>query len=217
MQARQHTLRLSRINTRNIIRVMSLALLAGAALATQQLQAASNSLVDISHVTLPGNKQQLALTLSGPASAPKAFTIDNPARIALDLADTSNELDERNLRIASGMLQNVTTVEAGGRTRVVINLTSMSPYQTSIKGNQLLESTLLTLLTSDVVQWVKGESSSIFPQRVLSLTCARKVDALSSTSLIHSLLQNCSVDLTSWTSVRPYSSLMPSPTSVAPR
>ena len=138
MQARQHTLRLSRINTRNIIRAMSLALLAGAALATQQLQAASNSLVGISHVTLPGNKQQLALTLSGPASAPKAFTIDNPARIALDLADTSNELDERNLRIASGMLQNVTTVEAGGRTRVVINLTSMSPYQTSIKGNQLL-------------------------------------------------------------------------------
>ena len=138
MQARQHTLRLSRINTRNIIRAMSLALLAGAALATQQLQAASNSLIDISHVTLPGNKQQLALTLSGPASAPKAFTIDNPARIALDLADTSNELDERNLRIAAGLLQNVTTVEAGGRTRVVINLTSMSPYQTSIKGNQLL-------------------------------------------------------------------------------
>ena len=127
MQARQHTLRLSRINTRNIIRVMSLALLAGAALATQQLQAASNSLVDISHVTLPGNKQQLALTLSGPASAPKAFTIDNPARIALDLADTSNELDERNLRIASGMLQNVTTVEAGGRTRVVICLLYTSP------------------------------------------------------------------------------------------
>ena len=138
MQARENTLRLSRISTRNIVRVMSLALLAGAALATQHLQAASNALIDISHVTLPGNKQQLALTLSGPASAPKAFTIDNPARIALDLADTSNNLDERNLRISSGLLQNVTTVEAGGRTRVVINLTSMSPYQTSIKGNQLL-------------------------------------------------------------------------------
>jgi len=138
MQARENTLRLSRITSRNIIRVMSLALLAGAALATQQLQAASNALIDISHVNLPGNKQQLALTLSGPASQPKAFTIDNPARIALDLADTSNNLDERNLRIASGMLQNVTTVEAGGRTRVVINLTTMSPYQTSIKGNQLL-------------------------------------------------------------------------------
>ncbi len=138
MQARENTLRLSRISTRNIVRVMSLALLAGAALATQQLQAASNALIDISHVTLPGNKQQLALTMSGPASAPKAFTIDNPARIALDLADTSNNLDERNLRISSGLLQNVTTVEAGGRTRVVINLTSLSPYQTSIKGNQLL-------------------------------------------------------------------------------
>ncbi|WP_236994747.1 type IV pilus secretin PilQ [Granulosicoccus antarcticus] len=123
---------------RGIARAAALALLAGAAFASQHLHAAGNSLIDISHVTLPGNKQQLALTLSGPAQVPKAFTIDNPARIALDLADTSNELDDRRIAISSGMLQNVTTVEAGGRTRVVINLTALSPYTTSVKGNQLL-------------------------------------------------------------------------------
>jgi len=138
MQVRENAHRLNFVTTRNVIRVAGLLLLAGFAFASQQAQAAGNALVDISHVTLPGNKQQLALTLSGPAQTPKAFTIDNPARIALDLPDTSNELEDRRISISSGMLQNVTTVEAGGRTRVVINLTALTPYTTSVKGNQLL-------------------------------------------------------------------------------
>ena len=138
MQVREYTHRLSHAGTRNTVRVAGLLLLAGMAFASQQLQAASNALMDITHVTLPGNKQQLALTLSGPAATPKAFTIDNPARIALDLPDTANELEDRRISISSGLLQNVTTVEAGGRTRVVINLTAMTPYTTSVRGNQLL-------------------------------------------------------------------------------
>jgi len=138
MQVRENAHRPNPVTTRNVIRVAGLLLLAGFAFASQQAQAAGNALVDISHVTLPGNKQQLALTLSGPAQTPKAFTIDNPARIALDLPDTSNELEDRRISISSGMLQNVTTVEAGGRTRVVINLTALTPYTTSVKGNQLL-------------------------------------------------------------------------------
>ncbi len=119
------------------VRATGIALLATAALAVQHVHAAGNALLDISHTTLAGNKQQLALTLSGPAGDPKAFTIDNPARIALDLPDTENRLDERNLRVSAGLLQNVTTVEAGGRTRVVINLASMTPYTTAVQGNQL--------------------------------------------------------------------------------
>lgn len=96
------------------------------------------SLVDISHVTLPGNTQQLAFTMSGPARQPNAFTIDNPARIALDLPDTKSALAERTLNISTGLLQSVTTVEAGGRTRVVIALASLTPYTTALDGNKLL-------------------------------------------------------------------------------
>lgn len=137
MQVREYTTRLSHTGTRTALRAASVLLVAGIAFAGQ-LHAAANSLVDISHVTLPGNKQQLALTLSGPADAPKSFTIDNPARIALDLPDTTNEMDSKRIAISSGLLQNVTTVEAGGRTRVVINLTALAPYTTSVRGNQLL-------------------------------------------------------------------------------
>lgn len=138
MQARVNLYRNGRGNMRSVIRATSLAVLAGIALASQQLQAASNQLLDVNHVTLPGNKQQVELTLAAPAANPQAFTIDNPARIALDLKDTSNELDERRVDISSGLLQHVSTVEAGGRTRVVINLASMTPYYTSVQGNKLL-------------------------------------------------------------------------------
>ena len=119
-------------------RVAASAAISGLYLVSGLAIAAGNSLVDVTHMTLPGSKQQLAFTLSGPAEEPRAFTIENPARIALDLLDTSNELDDRIMEIGSGLLQNVTTVEAGGRTRVVINLASMMPYSTTIAGNQLL-------------------------------------------------------------------------------
>lgn len=105
---------------------------------SQPLLAAENALLDITHVNLPGNKQQLAFTMSGPAEVPRAFTIDNPARIAIDLQDTVSELDSNNIAISAGVLQDVTTVEAGGRTRVVLNLATMAPYETEVDGNQLL-------------------------------------------------------------------------------
>ena len=137
MQVREYTTRLSQTGTRHALRAASVLLVAGIAL-SGQLQAADNSLVGISHVTLPGNKQQIALTLREPVDQPKSFTIDNPARIALDLPGTSNDMDDKRVAISSGLLQNVTTVEAGGRTRVVINLTALAPYTTSVRGNQLL-------------------------------------------------------------------------------
>ncbi len=127
-----------RLHRSNMVKVLGVAIMASLSLASSYIQAAENALLDISHVSLGANQQQLAFTMSGPATNPKAFTIDNPARIALDLPNTSNQLEERNMRISAGLLQNVTTVEAGGRTRVVINLATMTPYSTAVQGNQLL-------------------------------------------------------------------------------
>ena len=137
MQVRKHTTRLSQKGARTVVRAAGLLLVAGIAFAGQ-LQAAGNSLLDISHVTLPDSKQQVALTMSGPAVDAKSFTIDNPARIALDLPDTTNAMDEKRIAISAGLLQNITTVEAGGKTRVVFNLQTLTPYTTSVRGNQLL-------------------------------------------------------------------------------
>ncbi len=100
--------------------------------------AAERTLQDIDVQTLPGNRLELRLTLDGTAPEPLAFTIDSPARIALDLPDTSLGLPARRRDINVGPLNTILAAEADGRTRVVLNLNAMVPYQTRVSGNAIL-------------------------------------------------------------------------------
>ena len=99
---------------------------------------AGNTLKSVDVAGLPGNKAQITLTLSQPAPTPLSFTIDNPARIALDFADTSNGLAQRSQTVGIGMVESLTAVEAQGRTRVVVNLTDMVPYEAHADGNKII-------------------------------------------------------------------------------
>jgi len=103
--------------------------------ATAGAQEAGNKLEDIEVQSLPGDKVELRLIMSGPAAEPLAFTIDQPARIALDLADTSLGLDNRRTDVGMGVLDTVLAAEANGRTRVVLNLDDLVAYETRVAGN----------------------------------------------------------------------------------
>ncbi len=87
----------------------------------------------------PGGKGlQLVLTTSGPAPTPISFTIDNPARISLDLPATGLALAQRRIDVRSGGLDSVLAAESSdGRTRLVLNLEHMLPYQTRVDGNHI--------------------------------------------------------------------------------
>ena len=100
--------------------------------------ATGNTLQSVDFAELPGNKAQITLTLSKPAPAPLSFTIDNPARIALDFPDTGNGLQQRSQSIGIGMAESITAVEAQNRTRVVVNLVDMVPYEARSEGNQVI-------------------------------------------------------------------------------
>jgi type IV pilus assembly protein PilQ len=94
-----------------------------------------NRLQDIQVQSLPGGQIELTLVMSGTAPQPLAFTIDDPARIALDLPDTTLGLTSRRRDVNMGPLDTVLTAEANGRTRVVLNLDSMVSYETRASGN----------------------------------------------------------------------------------
>ncbi|MDH3545494.1 MAG: type IV pilus secretin PilQ, partial [Gammaproteobacteria bacterium] len=94
-----------------------------------------NRLQDIQVQSLPGQRVELKLIMSGTAPEPLAFTIDNPARIALDLPDTVLGLTSRRRDVNIGPLDTVLTAEANGRTRVVLNLETMVGYETRRSGN----------------------------------------------------------------------------------
>ena len=73
--------------------------------------------------------------MTGTAPQPLAFTIEDPARIALDLPDTTLGLTSRRRDVNLGPLNTILTAEANGRTRVVLNLGSMVAYETRASGN----------------------------------------------------------------------------------
>ena len=88
--------------------------------------------------TLPGQQLQLRLRLNGPAPEPLSFTIDRPARIALDLPNTGLALQNRRIDVKSGGVDTILAAEAGGRTRLVLNLDTLMPYQTRVEGNSIV-------------------------------------------------------------------------------
>jgi len=85
-----------------------------------------------------GDRVVVYLRMSGPAAEPMSFAIDDPARISLDLADTSMALPSRRTVVKQGPLDTVTVAEAQGRTRVVFNMDYMVPYQTRVEGDTIV-------------------------------------------------------------------------------
>ncbi|MCX7107331.1 MAG: type IV pilus secretin PilQ [Methylococcales bacterium] len=85
-----------------------------------------------------GNKLQIELEMNGPATEPKVFHTDNPARIALDFAGVKNGLNKKVFPINQGAASNIYVAEAPGRVRVVVNLLESMPFETKVVGNKLL-------------------------------------------------------------------------------
>ena len=98
----------------------------------------SNTLQDIQVQSLPGERVELRLIMSGTAPEPLDFTIENPARIALDLPGTALGMASRRRDVNLGPLDTVLTAEANGRTRVVLNLGTMVAYETRRSGNTVI-------------------------------------------------------------------------------
>ena len=129
---------LGRNMLRQLLIASSLLLATGFIHAQAAAPADSNKIESVGFSVLPGNKAVITLTMSKPAPAPISFTIDNPARIALDFPNTSNGLSQRRQTIGIGMAESLAVVEAGGRTRVVVNLLDMVPYEAHTEGNQVI-------------------------------------------------------------------------------
>jgi len=100
--------------------------------------APGNTLQSIDVQNLGGKQVQLTLHLSGPAPTPMSFTIDKPARISLDLPGTALALPSRRIDIGSAGVDTLLAAEANGRSRIVLNLDQLQPYQTRVAGNDII-------------------------------------------------------------------------------
>ena len=100
--------------------------------------AAENAITEINYSSLPGDQVQIKISLENLAAEPGSFTIDSPARIAFDFPNTKIKLSERSQNIGIGVARSISTVEAGGRTRVVLNLSRLVTYTAVADGNDII-------------------------------------------------------------------------------
>jgi type IV pilus assembly protein PilQ len=87
---------------------------------------------------LAGQQLQLTMKLSGPAPQPLSFTIDNPARISFDLPGTTLALPSRRIDVHAAGLDTILAAETKDRTRVVLNLDKLVPYDSRVDGNNII-------------------------------------------------------------------------------
>ncbi|PWE48068.1 type IV pilus secretin PilQ family protein [Pseudomonas prosekii] len=105
------------------------------ALLSPMVMAANLNALDVA--ALPGDRVELKLTFDGPPPAPHGYTTESPARIALDLPGVVSKLASKNRDLGGGNARSATVVEAKDRTRLIINLTELTPYSARVEGNNL--------------------------------------------------------------------------------
>jgi type IV pilus assembly protein PilQ len=91
------------------------------------------------------------------ASVPAGFTIQSPARIALDFPGVINAVGKSLVEMNQGNLRSANVVQAGDRTRVVINLKKAASYKASIDGN-----TVMLVLDSAEMGQTQAQTSETF-------------------------------------------------------
>ncbi|TNE81450.1 MAG: type IV pilus secretin family protein, partial [Gammaproteobacteria bacterium] len=111
------------------------------------------TLEDIGFVALPGDKFEVKMSFSEAPPSPEGYTIDNPARIVLDLPGVTSNL-ERKHTLSFENARSAVLLATADRTRLILNMQQMAPYETSVSGN------VMTLVVGAAEGVVRAEQPS---------------------------------------------------------
>ncbi|QRF58955.1 type IV pilus secretin PilQ [Variovorax paradoxus] len=117
------------------LRTVALGLLAFGALAMAHAQNAIESVTS----SMQSGAEVIRIDLAQPlVTVPNGFAVQTPARIALDFPGVTNAIGRSAIEVNQGNLRSVNVVQAGERSRVVLNLKQATAYKTEIQGKSLL-------------------------------------------------------------------------------
>ncbi len=108
-----------------------------AALALVAFPALAATIEDVEFSSLPGDKTEIRLHFDQAPPAPRGYTIERPARIVLDMPGVESGLDEKHHDLGIGNARRVSIVSTKDRTRAIVNLTRLVPYETRVEGDTL--------------------------------------------------------------------------------
>ena len=101
------------------------------------LSAQAVELIDIEFSSAAGDRTDILLSFDERPPEPKGFAIAEPARISLDLMGVTNGLTTKYHPLGSGTAKNVTVLETDDRTRIIVALSELVGYSTSVRGQTL--------------------------------------------------------------------------------
>ena len=120
--------------------------------------------------SLQAGSEVLRVDFSEPlASVPDGFAIQSPARIALDFMRMGSSLGREAIEMNQGNLRSVNVVQAGERTRLVLNLKQATTYKTEVRGKSLLISLQAAagpaLVTATSIEFAENRNRDVLPLR----------------------------------------------------
>ena len=98
---------------------------------------AAPTITDIEFSSRPGSKFEIRLDFDDTPPEMKSYTIEKPARIAIDFPGAKSGLERKRYSLPYGNATGVVVLESGDRTRLVVNLVKVVPYETRVDGNSL--------------------------------------------------------------------------------
>ncbi len=100
---------------------------------------AQNSIESINVSPQSGGKVVVRVGLKEALATPPAgFTVNNPPRLAFDFANTANAMGKNVQDVSNADVRRINVVQAGNRTRMVLELTRALNYETQLDGKVVL-------------------------------------------------------------------------------
>jgi type IV pilus assembly protein PilQ len=117
--------------------LLGLTIISGLSLAEEQ-STLKNKIESVDFSSLPGGRVVIHIKTTVPLINPPAgFTLNSPARIALDFPGVANGTSKTHIQADQGSLKSVTLAQAKERTRMVLNLSKNVGYNTTVNGNDV--------------------------------------------------------------------------------
>jgi len=110
---------------------------------------AATKVTAIDHSSTADGGVRITLQTSGDVPQVSVFVTQNPARIVLDLADTQSEAGTDAVTVGLGPVQQYSAIAAGGRTRLIVDLSQQAAYDYNAYSDQVV----LTIAGSGVSKY----------------------------------------------------------------
>jgi type IV pilus assembly protein PilQ len=98
---------------------------------------AAPTVQDVEFSSRPGSKFEVRLEFNETPPDFKTYAIEKPARIAVDFPGTTSSLAQKRYSLPYGNATKAVVLESGDRTRLVLELIKLVPYETRVDGNNL--------------------------------------------------------------------------------